>query len=448
MLLNHKWRFLTLAQLLFLIHISMANATVLNIDIRGGINDTVFIQATVVDEDVKTSCTRDFTIYYKLNESVFIPSFSDNTETLNRLRDFINACQRDSSLTIKRIVVTGSCSVEGGMQYNKTLSINRYTQCLNYLQKNNIDLSRYPIDVIGAGANWTQFRTLTENSGSPYKSQIMEVLNSNLTDNAKLTDMKRMDNGKLYSFLRQDVFPKLRYTNIAINYDSLSKQSQPVNYIFPRIMLYEPVEVPVYQEVVEVIEPAWRWKPLLALKTNLLFDALTALNVEVEVPIKQNWSIAGEWMFPWWLRDKDNPNKKPWRLELLCGTLEGRYWFGNRQERRVLTGWFAGLYTGAGLYDIQWKAKGYQGEFFVAAGVSAGYAHQISKRFPNLSMEYSLGIGFFRSHYRHYEAFFGSDTKWHPIRLNNGRYTWIGPTRLKVSLVWLLNYKSKKGGNL
>ena len=153
-------------------------------------------------------------------------------------------------------------------------------------------------------------------------------------------------------------------------------------------------------------------------------------------------------MFPWWLRQRNKASSKPWRLEVLCGTLEGRYWFDRNPERRVLTGWFAGIYSSAGLYDVQWKAKGYQGEFFVAAGVSGGYAHRIGKRAKNLSMEYSLGMGYMRTHYRHYEAIFGTDELWHPIRTSRGRYTWIGPTRLKISLVWMINYKSKKGGGL
>ena len=204
----------------------------------------------------------------------------------------------------------------------------------------------------------------------------------------------------------------------------------------------------VQQEIIEIIELEQIKNPLFALKTNLLFEAITVLNVEVEVPIKQRWSIAGEWIFPWWLHDKYKPNKKPSRLEILCGTLEGRYWFGNREERPQLTGWFVGLFSGAGLYDVQWKAKGYQGEFFISAGASIGYAHKISRRHKNLSMEYSLSFGHFRSHYRKYEAYYFDDYKWHPIRQNNGRFYWTGPVKAKVSLVWMLNYKSKKGGRL
>ena len=37
-----------------------------------------------------------------------------------------------------------------------------------------------------------------------------------------------------------------------------------------------------------------------ALKTNLLFDAVTALNFEVEVPIGKRFSVMVEDVFPWW----------------------------------------------------------------------------------------------------------------------------------------------------
>ena len=246
-------------------------------------------------------------------------------------------------------------------------------------------------------------------------------------------------------------------TIVSINKNNPSTSPDSVSDIFILIEKYKIPRDTIENIIIEngniVIDieesnSDWIWKPLFALKTNLLFDAVTALNVEVEVPIKQHWSIAGEWIFPWWLRYKNDESIRPSRLEILCGALEGRYWFGKREDKRVLTGWFTGLYSGAGLYDLQWKSKGYQGEFFVAAGVSVGYAHRINKKRPNLSLEYSIGVGFFRSHYRHYEAFWGDDNKWHPLRLNNGRYTWVGPTRAKISLVWLLNYKSKKGGKL
>lgn len=181
-------------------------------------------------------------------------------------------------------------------------------------------------------------------------------------------------------------------------------------------------------------------RPIIALKTNMLFDAALMPNVEIEVPIGNRWSVNGEYLFPWWVT-KDNR----YCLQILSGALEGRYWFANprnRQRRKVLTGQFIGLYAGIGEYDLQWKESGYQGEFFIAAGVSYGWATEIAR---NLHIEMSIGIGFLRTDYRHYHPIDNYQTL---LWQENGKYTWLGPTKAKVSLVWMLNRKVRKGGAL
>ena len=182
-------------------------------------------------------------------------------------------------------------------------------------------------------------------------------------------------------------------------------------------------------------------RPLFAVKTNLLFDAALMPNIEIEVPIGKRWSVSGEYMFPWWLFDGGK-----YSLQILTGGLEGRCWLGsreNRMNRKVLTGHFLGLYAGGGKYDLQWKENGYQGEFFIAAGISYGYAHEIAR---NLRLEYNIGIGLLRTDYRHYHA---RDNYRTLLWQENGKYTWFGPTKVKISLVWLLNRKVKgqKGGD-
>lgn len=142
-----------------------------------------------------------------------------------------------------------------------------------------------------------------------------------------------------------------------------------------------------------------RRRPLLALKTNLLFDAALMPNVEIEVPVGKRWSVNGEYAFPWWQFDRGK-----YCMQVLMGGLEGRYWLGSRksrEDREVLTGHFLGLYAGGGKYDLQWGEKGYQGEFFIAAGVSYGWATRIAR---HLHLEFNIGIGLLRTDYRHYHA--------------------------------------------
>ncbi len=62
-----------------------------------------------------------------------------------------------------------------------------------------------------------------------------------------------------------------------------------------------------------------------ALKSNLLYDAVTVLNVKGEVPIGRRFSIEADWTFPWWLWEKEQNC-----IQILAGGVEARYWFGNR----------------------------------------------------------------------------------------------------------------------
>lgn len=182
-----------------------------------------------------------------------------------------------------------------------------------------------------------------------------------------------------------------------------------------------------------------RRRPLLALKTNLLFDAALMPNVEIEVPVGKRWSVNGEYAFPWWQFDRGK-----YCMQVLMGGLEGRYWLGSRksrEDREVLTGHFLGLYAGGGKYDLQWGEKGYQGEFFIAAGVSYGWATRIAR---HLHLEFNIGIGLLRTDYRHYHA---RDNYQTLLWQENGKYTRFGPTKAKISLVWLLNRRVKKGGS-
>jgi hypothetical protein len=203
--------------------------------------------------------------------------------------------------------------------------------------------------------------------------------------------------------------------------------------------LVEPQPVESAQPV-EIEEPVERIKkPLFAIKTNLLFDLGTAVNIEAEVPIGRRWSVAGEWIFPWWLSKSSQI-----AVEVGVATLEVRHWLGKDDTRQPLTGWFVGVHGGWGYYDLEWKDKGRQGELW-HAGLSGGYAHTIN-RSGNLRMEYSLGVGYMNSDYTGYVPQKDSNGDWHLMRRKEAKLDYFGPTRAKVSLVWMLNRNSNKRG--
>jgi hypothetical protein len=176
-----------------------------------------------------------------------------------------------------------------------------------------------------------------------------------------------------------------------------------------------------------------------AIKTNLLSDAVSILNVSVEVPIGQHWSVAGEYIFPWW---EWNGGRN--HTQLIAGNIEGRYGFGGRAAPYTMTGWFAGVGAGGGYYDMERNGRGRQGEFFTV-GLSGGYAHSIGCN-GRLRMEYSLSLGYIQSGYREYVQTSGPDGRRHLTCGDSGMFRWGGPTKVGVSLVWLFLCNARREG--
>ena len=123
---------------------------------------------------------------------------------------------------------------------------------------------------------------------------------------------------------------------------------------------------------------------ILAVKNNLLYDLALAPNIEVEIPMGRRWSLNTEYKCPWWLNSKHN-----FCYQLLSGGVEVTY----------------------------------------------GYARQLARHF---SIEFSLGIGYLTTEYKKYTPYEG-DIIW----ANSGRYNFIGPTKAKVSLVWLITKRRR-----
>ena len=183
-----------------------------------------------------------------------------------------------------------------------------------------------------------------------------------------------------------------------------------------------------------------RQKLLFALKSNALFWVAGAPNFGIEYPFNDRWSICGDYVAPW-----TSSFATGLYYQLLMVNAEARYWFGKRENRPVMTGWFAGASVGGGYYDFMLnnKKKGIQGEFYILAGLSAGYSHSISSN-DRVRLEYALGLGYLQTRYRKY-TWDNFDYMLEAPREQVWRTSILGPTQAKVSLVWLL-YTNRKGG--
>ena len=389
----------------------------------------------------KVKDTKKITFYFKLNRVEFDTSYMSNAKAIKQLDIILYKAYQ--STTIDSLNIAASASPEGRYVNNVRLAQGRVLSFKQMLQSRYPILSKTEITTGYYVTGWDKLKELIQyDLDVPYRDEVIEILDKDVDIETTGLLLQKIAAGEPWQYIVRKHLPYLRGSDISIQItphkwhrtDSL-QYSRP-NKISANLNIEDPhTEVKKIRLYTPLPNSELVRKVLFAAKTNLLSDALTALNFEAEVPIRNRWSVAGEWMFPWWIT-KDNGNA----LEILSGSIEGRYWLGSdaaRSNRQLLTGHFLGLYGGGGLYDLQYKNNGYQGEFY-NAGISYGYGLRLSDHF---NMEFSLGLGYLSTDYRYYE---GEQDNKYLVWQNNGHSNWIGPTKLKISFVWLVSYKKKK----
>lgn len=392
--------------------------------------------------------TRSFMFYFRFDRSLLEKDFMSNRQTMDTLRTIMTNMEVLAQLD--SIVIKASASPEGALERNQQLARERAAAVKTYFMWQYPYLDRNKILTYSIGEDWEGLKRLLEaDMNVPYRKEVLDIIDSDLPFGTKDQKIQQLGHGTAFAYMAQNMLRYLRAGATCIVFYKKT-ESEPME-LTETIIAEETVEdsVPEIPTIeIKSEEQMWRYRRPVAFKTNLLFDLATALNVEIEVPLGPRFSVAGEWMFPWWLwEEKQNS------FELISATLEGRYWLKPKflkQEETLgthnpLTGWFVGLYGSMGKYDLEWHKKGYQGEIYLSTGLTIGYVQPLSR---NFNMEFSISGGYLQSDYRYYHARQDALGGWHLYKQYPGSFKWIGPTKAKVSLIWYPHFKSlKKGGD-
>lgn len=182
---------------------------------------------------------------------------------------------------------------------------------------------------------------------------------------------------------------------------------------------------------------ARRWRPMLLVKTNLVYDMLTAVNVSVEVPIVRRWSAQATLIHPWWRKTKWHKT-----LQMRYVALQPRYYFtGSQTTDRSL---FVGLNVGVGHYDFQLTRRGVQGDGWHVSPVVGG----VKRLTRHWRLEYAASAGYVQTDYTQYTH--TSGTPYGTIKVKD--YPWgskrlrtVVPTSIELSLVYVMGRKTRGG---
>jgi outer membrane protein OmpA-like peptidoglycan-associated protein len=362
-------------------------------------------------------------VFYAVSEDFIRPSYMGNDAAMKEIIRLLKSGK------VRSMVLEGTASPEGNAKVNARLAKDRAENLKNYI------VGMFPemesrITVVS--------KALTEGNEEDYPqlrcARIVEMDVEEETEAETAEVAENTDN--------TENTENTQNTENADNADNTEAAAETAETSAEEDNFAEQAvaEQTVVEETATTDKKSLPLNTVVALKTNLLFDAVTALNFEVEVPIGKRFSVMVEDVFPWW----ETGNKYCFQLWEMG--VEGRFWFKPWEAKGTekLRGFFVGPYVMSGKYDFQFdKSINYQGEFW-SAGLTAGYSTPIGKK-KWANLEFSLSLGYLQSPYRHYLPTDDYAKLIHdPV--NDGTFydIFLYPTKAKVSLVVPLNFHYNK----
>lgn len=392
-----------------------------------------------------TTIIPDFIIYFRLDKSKIDPSYMNNAAVLDQISHIVT----ERNLTyIDSLIISAYASPEAPSAYNKRLSERRANAVRDYFLKKFPLLKPDIVHAYGHGENWDRLRQLVvADSLLPQKNEVLRIIDSNLSQDQREVKLKALHGGAIYRYIYKNFYPHLRLgtslnvmlAQVAPEYLRSSIYGHTIEPLTPHI---EPLKIFLQPITIRSVEYKKIYNYPLAFKTNLLYDAVGALNIGIEVPFgkKKNWSLIADVAYSYW-----RSTKNLYALQTLEYGLESRYWFGVKEELKIrkpnwaqpLKGFYMGIYGRYWQrYDVQF-IDGYQGDGSWSAGITAGYVMPLNR---SLSLDFGVGGGWFStSQYRHYhQPEYDENGSGHLMWQQTGKWSGLMLTKVQVSLVWII----------
>ena len=371
-----------------------------------------------------------YNIFFRINSPEIDRTFQDNARTLDRMKSDIETTLALDGAVPDSLLILSTASPDGSYAFNKWLAGARAESTEKLLLEMFPEFKDAVILVDFLEEDWDGLRqVLRQHPEFPQRDEMMAIIDDQGQIDDKEKALRACKQG--WRYLVNNYIHALRNSSITISVIGPSDE-------FTRAEPVVPVEqysyTPTFTAPQSTIEPyygqneiVWR-KMIFAARSNLL---VPGLNVGLEFPIKDNWSVGIDYWYPWAV---SKYNK--WCGEMLGLFVDAKYWFPGekyqwtRTER--LQGHAVGVYAGAGYYDYQNIAKGAQGEY-IDFGVDYTFALPIAN--DRLRLEFNVGLGFIRTWYRPYHPSSDYEDLIKEPGIKYHSTNFFGPTRAGVSLV-------------
>lgn len=381
----------------------------------------------VMRELTKRDCA---TVYFRFYKFAIDSGYKRNAYDLSQMDSILTNVLHNPKYRVDSIVMMISNAPDGNLGYNYKLGKIRMESLKRYVFGKYPELIDVKVITHINDANWSGLRKLiSDDPNVPSRREALEIIDSKSTSRDRL--LTELDGGKTFRYVTQNMLRYLRSGTVCVNSrysvtdtvriqeEVATVKSQPEDE-----SICAPTQI---EPVIQTMTPR---HPKLALKNNLLYDALLLLNIELEFYFGRRWSLNLDYQFAWWSFSSSDRF-----YQIMAGSPEVRYWL---RPDAQFNGHFVGAYAGTGYYDLKYSEIGYQGEFYIALGASYGYYLPVKRGF---GVEFSLGVGYMVTEYRKYIKELSKEDYYVKAGVDRSKY--FGPTKAKISLVWRLGDKNK-----
>ena len=355
-------------------------------------------------------------------------------ELLQLLRDM-----KDSTTAVTSVDIFSSASPEGSLKRNKYLTDMRAGKIAEIIRQ-ELGVPDSLLTVRSVVENWDGLMGLVKASEMSHKEEVIRILDDeSISDDVRESRIMSAYGGSPYSWMSVHLFPQLRYTEMNVRLsvipgpaalseiDTMSVDSIPEMDTIPAIDSVQ-VDPPATEQHVE------RKRLNLLLKTNAVSDLLAAPNLGAELHLGRRWSAGANLTYGWWT-DRD---RFYWRT--FATDVNVRKYFGGKGTAHPLQGHHLGIFAGIVTYDYELGNRGfisdYKDSWSYYSGLDYGYSLPLTR---HLNIDFTLGLGYMGGRYKEYVPVWdeGSKSMHYVWQSTKDRNYW-GPTRLEVSLVWLI----------
>ena len=420
-------------------------------------------------------------LFYKISRKVIFPTnkfdIPQNSPFRRELLGEILPYFDNGEYILEAMLVRGAASPEGPYGWNCMLSQLRRNALLRLIRDN----VKHPLDSVTQVKEMPEdyhylLLLMKERNDRDYQ-RVAKVIERYAGDNQERMkgEMMAMDEGRLWKRLLHEYFPKMRTARVVLFF---KRRRQPIEtqsigtYSFINKVEDSLPVCPPLRYVPVAVEQRMARREFLSVKTNLLFDFAympfgynrfcPIPNIAIEYyPLHGHFTYGASLDFPWWQH-----YQKHKYFQIRNYQLEARYYLKSGDVERTgygkgaaFTGWYAQAYANMAIYGLCFDAnRGWEGEG-AGAGLGVGYVMPLTKK-GHWRLEFGLQLGVFFTKYDPYQY----ESVMYPDKHDNLYYykwdnwgnffsrrqhklTWIGPTRVGVTLSYDLLYRrrAKKG---